>query len=239
MKRKNSKGFTLVELLAVIVILAILMVSAGAGVMATMNNSKVNTFKNEALTAVNAASNMYSTVSMDAELSAKYIVSSDDGNYAGMCVTLSGLVSNGFLDKDIKTYGGVILVEVPYSGGETKYEVWMHNSQYGINGIEKSRINKLKMNGAFNSGATNKDGGGEGIVTTLGGLNSVVTKAYGSTQKFVGTVDKNFTYGNTAGFSGTAAAPTSSTKLVSTSTQRGGTGKSYSNIPCININVIN
>ena len=31
--KKNIKGFTLVELLAVIVILAILMVSAGAGVM--------------------------------------------------------------------------------------------------------------------------------------------------------------------------------------------------------------
>ena len=40
----NKKGFTLVELLAVIVILAILMVSAGAGVMSTMNNSKINTY---------------------------------------------------------------------------------------------------------------------------------------------------------------------------------------------------
>ena len=234
MKRKNSKGFTLVELLAVIVILAILMVSAGAGVMATMNNSKVNTFKNEALTAVNAASNMYSTVSMDAELSAKYIVSSTNGNYAGMCVTLSGLVSNGFLDKDIKTYGGVILIEVPYSGGETKYEVWMHNSQYGINGIEKSRINKLKMNGGNNSGATVKDGGGEGIVTTLTGLQTVVKNAMGGTS-LNGTVNLNYVYnytGTTNGFTAGAAVktPTSAKSFTSPDATRGGTGATYNNI---------
>ena len=68
MKKNNRRGFTLVELLAVIVILAILMVSAGAGVMTTMNNSKINTFKNEVLTAVNSAENMYSQISMNGEL---------------------------------------------------------------------------------------------------------------------------------------------------------------------------
>ena len=60
--KNNRKGFTLVELLAVIVILAILMVSAGAAVMSTLNNARVNTFKNEALSAISVADNLYTEI---------------------------------------------------------------------------------------------------------------------------------------------------------------------------------
>ena len=70
---RNNKGFTLVELLAVIVILAILMVSAGAAVMSTLNNARVNTFKNEALSAISVADNMYTEISMSAADSNKYL----------------------------------------------------------------------------------------------------------------------------------------------------------------------
>ena len=180
-----KKGFTLVELLAVIVILAILMVSAGAGVMATMNNSKINTFKNEALAAANAASNMYSDISMNSERVSAYFKTDKSGSYQAMCVTLAGLVNNGYLDKDISTYGGVILVEVPFDGSGAKYMIWMHNSQYGINGIEKNYINKLKFkkdnNGDAEGGDTTSaseiSGGKVGIVTNLGGINKVINYA--------------------------------------------------------------
>ena len=180
-----KKGFTLVELLAVIVILAILMVSAGAGVMATMNNSKINTFKNEALAAANAASNMYSDISMNSERASAFLKTDKNGAYQAMCVTLAGLVNNGYLDKDISTYGGVILVEVPFDGSGAKYMVWMHNSQYGINGIEKNYINKLKFKKENNGDAEGGDttsaseisGGKVGIVTNLGGINKVINYA--------------------------------------------------------------
>ena len=43
----NKKGFTLVELLAVIVVLAILIVVAGSTVGSTMNNAKKNALKTE------------------------------------------------------------------------------------------------------------------------------------------------------------------------------------------------
>ena len=159
MKKRNVKGFTLVELLAVIVILAILMVSAGAGVMSTMNNSKINTFKNEILTAINSAEDMYSEISMSTQDYGKFVQSNltgpttgGPGTHSGMCVTFSGLVNNGYLNKDVNTYGGLILVEVPYDGGATKYMVWAHNSTYGIAGVEKNNINKLKFNKKNNDG---------------------------------------------------------------------------------------
>jgi len=183
-----KKGFTLVELLAVIVILAILMVSAGAGVMATMNNSKINTFKNEALAAATAASNMYSEISYNGQSSVDYFVQDKDSNYSAMCVTLAGLVNNGYLDKDIGTYSGVILVEVPFDGSTPKYMIWMHNSHYGINGIEKSYINKLKFkknNNGGESGVTSAkeiSGGKVGIVTELKGIYKIVNYAQTSNE---------------------------------------------------------
>ena len=44
MKKINKKGFTLVELLAVIVLLGIVATALAARVFATMNNSKSRTF---------------------------------------------------------------------------------------------------------------------------------------------------------------------------------------------------
>lgn len=225
----NRKGFTLVELLAVIVILAILMVSAGAGVMATMNNSKVNTFKNEALTAIDGAKNMYSEISMNMQNSSEFLKASENSDYAGMCVTLSGLVNNGYLDKDIITYGGVILVEVPYDGGETLYNIWMHNSQYGINGIEKNYINKLKFKKDNNTGATDPNGGGLGIVTELKGIFKYTSLAHTGTSGE--SIDN--AKGNNKGASGSSGGAYKVT-IKAPGTDRGGTGQTYTDIKCIN-----
>ena len=55
MKKLNKKGFTLVELLAVIVILALLMVVAVSTVGNVQENAKKNALKTEAQKIVNAA----------------------------------------------------------------------------------------------------------------------------------------------------------------------------------------
>ena len=237
MKKNNRRGFTLVELLAVIVILAILMVSAGAGVMATMNNSKINTFKNEVLQVANAASNAYSDISMnsDTAVSNNMLVTSDDGAYQGMCITLSGLVNNGFLEKDLTAYGGVVLVEVPYNGGKTVYNIWMHNNQYGVDGLEKDIVNKMKFDNNMNAtstifgttlytyagaskstSATGGKGNGKGIVTTLQGIRNIVKKTNGAETGLQSTDKTGVT-------------------IHSVTSDRGGqgTGRSYT-LTCIN-----
>lgn len=48
MKKLNKKGFTLVELLAVIVVLALLMVVATSSIGTALKNAKKNTLKTEA-----------------------------------------------------------------------------------------------------------------------------------------------------------------------------------------------
>ena len=55
MKRLNKKGFTLVELLAVIVVLAVLVLIATTAVVPRMNRARKEAFKTEVSTIYNAA----------------------------------------------------------------------------------------------------------------------------------------------------------------------------------------
>ena len=235
--KKDRRGFTLVELLAVIVILAILMVSAGAGVMATLNNSKINTFKNEMLTAISGAENLYSDISSNPSTFIEFVKSNSvpaagggtgAGTMAGMCVTLAGLVNNGYLNKDIGTYAGVILMEIPYDGSAAKYMIWAHNSAYGINGVEKNLINKLKFkknNNTESRGGTATitadeiSGGKVGIVTKLGGIRKQIKATYGSDVV------------------GTPSTLTNKEATIESDSYGGGTGNVYKKIKCISTKV--
>ena len=241
--KNNKKGFTLVELLAVIVILAILMVAAGSAVMSTMNNAKVNTFKNEALSAINMATNMYTEISMNSDDAGTYLVNSEDAKYKGMCVTLQGLVNNGYLEKDLHdgTTYGTIIVEVPFDGGATKYSIWTSDGTYGIQGYEKNQISKLKFTSANNNivnGSLNYLIGGSGVVTKLNGIKSINVATHGSgTGVDIPVADTTENKGKVAtnkiSHSGDSeVGPTVSE--ISTISGNGGTGATYKNILCIN-----
>lgn len=79
--KKNSKGFTLVELLAVIVVLAVIMVIATTQISAVMKKSTVNSFKDSVDMVVKQAKIAYAqdtTVDTDA---VKSIVDYDSNQY--------------------------------------------------------------------------------------------------------------------------------------------------------------
>ena len=232
----NRKGFTLVELLAVIVILAILMVAAGAAVMSTLNNARVNTFKNEALSAISIADNMYTEISMNPVESRKYLKNNDgDASYKGMCVTLNGLVLNGYLNKELENgegLRGVVLIEVPFNGGATKRSIWITNGTYALTGYEQGTINGLRFtnnnNKKLKNGETYIDYqslSGSGVVTDIKTADSVIAYAH--------TGDKAGKPGSGTGFD-PANSSNQTINLYSPAEGQGGTGKLYKDLVCIN-----
>lgn len=235
---KYNKGFTLVELLAAIAIMAVLMVSAGIGIMTTLNNSKVNTFKNEVLTFMDSAENMYSAVSMDVYKYSQFIKASEDNTAVALCTTLPGLYANGYLEKDINTYAGVVVVEVPFNGGQPTVTAWVHNSTYGINGIERKMINRIRFNKSNNTAKMKRAVGGSeattsaisggplGVVTNLSGLKQVIKQAYGKNDANIVGKPNGLTNGKKD------ANPRLSD--ITLYTERGGSGRRFKLVPCIN-----
>ena len=85
---KNKKGFTLVELLAVIVVLAIIMIIAVPSVMESMNSARSKAFIIYAQKVLNTASTKYqSKILMGDDISTCYtleaLMGAGTGNYKG------------------------------------------------------------------------------------------------------------------------------------------------------------
>ena len=97
--KKNQKGFTLVELLAVIVILAVIILIAVNAVLPQMRKARRNSFVDEAINFAKAAETAYVSDSLQgagktcyniSELKGQY-VSKNDADYSGKVVlTING-----------------------------------------------------------------------------------------------------------------------------------------------------
>ena len=88
MKKLNKKGFTLVELLAVIVVLALLMVVATSSIGGALNNSKKNALKTEAQKMLTSVyQEVKSEIMLDSSIysgaTPKYILKNDGTDYQG------------------------------------------------------------------------------------------------------------------------------------------------------------
>ncbi len=123
MKRLNKKGFTLVELLAVIVVLGIIMVIATQQVGKAMNNSRANAFV-ESYQMIAKQVNTYlasdeDPVCADATACAKaynlssdytltVAVSTDDGHTSQYKITLQPTTGGKFANLNLDKYGKYI-----------------------------------------------------------------------------------------------------------------------------------
>ena len=96
MNKKKKRGFTLVELLAVIVILAVVILIAVTAVIPRMNKAKKKALLDEALVYLNAAKEAFVF---------------GDGNIGSRCINIADL--NGeYVNKDSSDYNGVIKVNM-------------------------------------------------------------------------------------------------------------------------------
>lgn len=129
MKKLNKKGFTLVELLAVIVILALIMVLVLPNVMDSMNSAKQQTFL------------LYANRMLDAAMSKR--ASDELAGNAPYCYEISEL-NNGNTNK----YTGKVIYK------DKKYVIIMYDDNYQI-GYSAKTVN-LSDN---KSGVVDKAGG--------------------------------------------------------------------------------
>ena len=118
MKNLNKKGFTLVELLSVIVILSVIVLIATNAVVPMADSAKKQVLAMEANTLVKAAQTLY--------------VQNSSSNSA--CYSYDELINSGLIEKDDDSYTGSISIEVD-SNGKYTYKIWLSNGQYMINGV--------------------------------------------------------------------------------------------------------
>lgn len=119
-KTMNKKGFTLVELLAVIVILAVIILVAMNAVIPQMEKNRKSAFVTEAETYINAAKTWYTAESMK-------------GTQKN-CVNVTAL-TNEFVEKTGgDDYKGNVQISYDATTKKTTYTISISNGKYMISG---------------------------------------------------------------------------------------------------------
>ena len=170
MKNKKKKGFTLVELLAVIVILAIILIIAVPQILNTINSSRYAAIKSSAELLINQAEKQYMT---DQALSA-----------------------NTGSDLDSVVYGGITTL----ASGATKLcteLTELNPNEYDTCKITVTNegvvtLNELTGKGKFNGYSCT---GTKNNVTCTGGGNSGGSSTNNGTEIFAGLMQVNFNLG--------------------------------------------
>lgn len=133
---KDKKGFTLVELLAVIIVLAVVMAIAVGQLLPAMDGMQESAFDSEVKIVSDAASQAISLIMLnDIQGSysfdkTKYTVTKDDTSVTtAYCFTLQNLIDEGLINKkyDANTAGRVVVYK---KGNAHYYQVNMHNEDY-------------------------------------------------------------------------------------------------------------
>lgn len=153
--KNNNKGFTLVELLAVIVILAVIILIAVNAIIPQMNKARKNSVYDEALTVAKAAETYYVAENVDGSgVAAKINKSGNDSNNA-MCVTIDTL-KNGYIKKNSTDFKGVVVLTESANGDDAVATVYLTNGKYYVNGKTQANITKGDVQSGGESNLTLK-----------------------------------------------------------------------------------
>ena len=144
----NNKGFTLVELLAVIVILAVVMLIGVTAVGPLMARSRKGALGTEGLAIVKAAQTAFQAEQL--KTGSKIVASKD------ACFSVEYLKQAGYYEKgDAEHLWGSVLVD--YNNGKYTYSFWILNDAYGFANEPSATYNSEKGVDATNSTVSDKD----------------------------------------------------------------------------------
>lgn len=138
---KGKRGFTLVELLAVIVILAILVLLAVPSVLRMMDNARKNTFTTEADSFIGGAKLAYAQSALDGGNQTCFIIAANGtcsvnpttNTTKETCKAASGTWTYAigeFVDKNFTNYTGSVKIDTNGSA----HKIWISNGTYSIKG---------------------------------------------------------------------------------------------------------
>ena len=115
--KTNKKGFTLVELLSVIVILSVVVLIATNAVVPMMNGAKKQVLATEANKFIATAKTLYL----------------NEGVTGTKCYTYEDVINSGLIEKNDEAYSGSFLIEEV--SGKYVYKIWLSNGTNMISGI--------------------------------------------------------------------------------------------------------
>ena len=149
---KNSKGFTLVELLAVIVVLAVIILIAMPAVMSSMDKARKNALLTEVSEITKVAQTAYASDSMGTGITE-------------ICYNLDYLVKEGYLDKNLENYTGEVFLSI--DNGVVTASVDISNGIYRYAGDPRT-ADADKLLGGVNGAAANNNCQTEGTTNNKG-----------------------------------------------------------------------
>jgi prepilin-type N-terminal cleavage/methylation domain-containing protein len=125
---KKKKGFTLVELLAVIVILAVLVLLAVPSVLKMMNGAKENAFEIEAENIIDGAKLKYSADLLENDLPSTTTVTISGSSVTGYCYPIYVLAD--YVDKTfyVNKNAGSVLVDAT----NNNYYIWYTDGNHSV-----------------------------------------------------------------------------------------------------------
>ena len=124
----NKKGFTLVELLAVIVILAVVMLIGVTAILPLMGRARKSALGSEGVSLVDTAKTAYQAEQLNNNSKIK--------TTSTVCFSIPWLKEHNYYDKDSDDYKGSVLVS--YADGKYSYKFWIDNGTYYIDAAEPS-----------------------------------------------------------------------------------------------------
>ncbi len=167
----NKKGFTLVELLAVIVILAVVMLVAVTAIGPVMERANKGALASTAQVIIDGTATAFASDGLN---STRVFVPSTTSTKKEYCVKVSDLLAKNYFDAKGKKYNGSVLVSVD-NVGKAEYQIYLTEADANGNNAGNYMIVGKGPNELGVDGVVNVETNALGTIQTCGDHGTAVT----------------------------------------------------------------